>query len=147
MVKDSKVLKDVFPGQPIRFPVESKGRFVPASGKSWLKIYTIKNNPKALDIDDSVLNPGEVKGRTTGSQSSLIPEEKPIQRRGGDLESKMAGGLFVSEPIGWPSFSIAKDMVMLNGMNMPSSKIPTTWHRYRGQTRKVALNSRLKRTK
>ena len=31
VVKDSKVLKDVFSGQPIRFPVEEQGRFAPAS--------------------------------------------------------------------------------------------------------------------
>lgn len=29
VVKDSKVLKDVNPGQPIRFPVEDKPRFEP----------------------------------------------------------------------------------------------------------------------
>ena len=29
IVKDSKVLKDVYPGQPLRFPVEPKGRFKP----------------------------------------------------------------------------------------------------------------------
>ncbi len=29
VVKDSKVLKDVYPGQPLRYPVESKGRFEP----------------------------------------------------------------------------------------------------------------------
>jgi N-acyl-D-aspartate/D-glutamate deacylase len=37
VVNDSKVLKDVYAGQPIRFPVEEKGRFVPASSESWLK--------------------------------------------------------------------------------------------------------------
>jgi len=35
VVKDSKVLKDVNPGQPIRFPVESKGRFKPLSIDGW----------------------------------------------------------------------------------------------------------------
>lgn len=57
VVRDSKVLKDVYAGQPIRFPVEKKGRFVPATGDSWLNTYTIKTNPPTLDIDDSVLNP------------------------------------------------------------------------------------------
>ena len=57
VVSDSKVLKDVYPGQSLRFPVEEKGRFVPAAGKSWLKTYTIKTNPATIDVDDSVLNP------------------------------------------------------------------------------------------
>jgi N-acyl-D-aspartate/D-glutamate deacylase len=35
VVKDSEVLKDVHPGQPIRFPVEEKGRFQPLSLKEW----------------------------------------------------------------------------------------------------------------
>jgi dihydroorotase-like cyclic amidohydrolase len=37
VVKDSKVLKDVNPGQPIRFPVQGKGRFEPLSLESWEK--------------------------------------------------------------------------------------------------------------
>ena len=35
VVKDSKVLKDVNPGQPIRFPVEKKARFKPLSIDGW----------------------------------------------------------------------------------------------------------------
>ena len=35
VVKDSKVLKDVNPGQPIRFPVEKKGRFKALSIDGW----------------------------------------------------------------------------------------------------------------
>ncbi|UCH17420.1 MAG: amidohydrolase family protein [Burkholderiales bacterium] len=35
VVKDSVVLKDVNPGQPIRFPVEAKGRFEPLSREGW----------------------------------------------------------------------------------------------------------------
>ncbi len=68
VVKDSKVLKDVNPGQSIRFPVEKKGRFVPATGESWLKTYTVKTNPPSIDIDDSVLKP----------QSSNFHREKPV---------------------------------------------------------------------
>jgi len=61
VVEDAKVLKDVNPGQPIRFPVEKTGRFVPVTGESWLKTYTIKTNPAAIDLDDSVLNPKQSK--------------------------------------------------------------------------------------
>ena len=103
VVKDSKVLKGVNPGQPIRFPVEDKGRFEPISGEAWKKTYLIKANPATIDIDDSVLNPGEVKGSTTGKQSSLAPMTKPGQ-------DKLAGGLFVREPDGLAAFfSCAKD--------------------------------------
>lgn len=35
VVKDSEVLKDVNPGQPIRFAVEKKGRFKPLSVEAW----------------------------------------------------------------------------------------------------------------
>ncbi len=41
VVKDSKVLPDVFPGQPIRFPPEKKGRHVDATRKAWLGKHTI----------------------------------------------------------------------------------------------------------
>ena len=57
VVRDSEVVKGVYPGQALRFPVEEKGRFVPAAGKTWLKTYTIKTNPPTLDVDDSVLKP------------------------------------------------------------------------------------------
>lgn len=45
VVKDSKVLKDIKTGQPIRFPVEKKGRFVPATKESLLNTLTI-NSPQ-----------------------------------------------------------------------------------------------------
>ena len=35
VVKDSKVQAGVFPGQPIRFPVENKQRFQPLSLENW----------------------------------------------------------------------------------------------------------------
>ncbi len=35
VVKDSKVLKDVFPGQPIRFPVQEKGRYEQITEEDW----------------------------------------------------------------------------------------------------------------
>jgi N-acyl-D-aspartate/D-glutamate deacylase len=41
VVKESKVLKGVTPGQPIRFPVEEKGRFVAATREAWLSKHTI----------------------------------------------------------------------------------------------------------
>ena len=35
VVRDSKVLQEVNPGQPIRFPVEKKARFKPLSKEAW----------------------------------------------------------------------------------------------------------------
>jgi len=98
VVRDSKVLKDVYPGQPIRFPIEETGRFVAATGESWLKTYTIKTNPPTIDIEDSVLNPDEAKGATTGAQSSLAPETRPEQHKVTIAKGESAGGLFVREP-------------------------------------------------
>ncbi len=40
VVKDAEVMK-VWAGQPIRYPVEEKGRFVPATVEQWLKVHTI----------------------------------------------------------------------------------------------------------
>ena len=40
MVVDSQVL-DVKPGQPIRHPVEEKGRYEEVSWSSWLKAHSI----------------------------------------------------------------------------------------------------------
>jgi N-acyl-D-aspartate/D-glutamate deacylase len=41
VVRDSKVLEGVTPGQPIRFPVEDEGRHVPATREAWLEKHTI----------------------------------------------------------------------------------------------------------
>jgi len=43
VVKDSKVLKDVYPGLPIRFPILEVGRFVPVSKESLLETLTISS--------------------------------------------------------------------------------------------------------
>jgi len=51
VVRDSRVLP-VKPGQPIRFPVEAKGRFEPVEVNKWLGEYTI-GMPKAPELDDS----------------------------------------------------------------------------------------------
>ncbi len=44
MVKDSKVLKDAFPSQPLRFPVEEAGRCEPISAESWKEAKLIESN-------------------------------------------------------------------------------------------------------
>ena len=49
VVKDSKVLPDVKPGQQIRFSVESKGKFKPLKIEGWLDKHTIGLNPNLLE--------------------------------------------------------------------------------------------------
>ena len=105
VVKDSKVLKDVNPGQPIRFPVEEKGRFVPVSGESWLKSYTVKTNPPTIDIDDSSVKPKREKpvAQPSNPPSAVKPSTDEKQQQG-SAETKPDGGLFVREPEGLASF-------------------------------------------
>lgn len=43
VVKDSQVLKDVNPGQPIRFEPEARGRFELLSVEAWKLIYTVSS--------------------------------------------------------------------------------------------------------
>ena len=52
VVKDSKVLKGVYPGQPIRYAVQSKGRFKPLVKESYLKAIMGVNY---VDLDDEAL--------------------------------------------------------------------------------------------
>ncbi len=52
VVKKSKFQK-VWAGQPIRFPVEEKGRYEPISAQQWIERYAI-NVP---NIDDSATGP------------------------------------------------------------------------------------------
>jgi hypothetical protein len=40
-VKKHNKATDMFPGKPIRYPVEEKPRHVPATKKQWLKTFTI----------------------------------------------------------------------------------------------------------
>jgi hypothetical protein len=52
VVKESAVLKDVNPGQPIRFPVEAKSRFTPLSLEKWTtKFLVAPVGFNGLDID------------------------------------------------------------------------------------------------
>jgi len=51
VLKKGQVL-DVNPGQPIRYPVESKGRFVPVEVNKWLDDHAIKT-PGVISIDDT----------------------------------------------------------------------------------------------
>jgi N-acyl-D-amino-acid deacylase len=50
-VKDGTVLP-ARPGQPIRFPVQAKGRFQPAGLNKWLGEHTI-NVPDMHQMDDT----------------------------------------------------------------------------------------------
>jgi len=52
VVKESKFQK-VWAGQPIRFPVEAKGRYEPISAEQWIKNFSINVPP----MDDSAVGP------------------------------------------------------------------------------------------
>jgi N-acyl-D-glutamate deacylase len=52
VVRDSKVLAGVKPGQPIRFPVEAKGRFVPVGVNRWINENTVTRRPLP-HVDDT----------------------------------------------------------------------------------------------
>ena len=67
VVKDSKVLKGVTPGQSIRFPIEERGRFVPATKKMWLRQHTIDSSGVAPQDEGR----GE-DGPTAGKETSLV---------------------------------------------------------------------------
>jgi N-acyl-D-aspartate/D-glutamate deacylase len=41
VVRDSKVVKESYPGQSIRFPIEEKGRFEPVGSDAWSSAYEI----------------------------------------------------------------------------------------------------------
>jgi len=53
VVKDSKVLKDIFPGQPIRFPVEDKGRYQKITEKAWKDQNLIETSPLTTETLDN----------------------------------------------------------------------------------------------
>jgi len=54
VVKDSEFQYDVNPGQPMRFPVEEKGRFEPVSEEKWFEDFTYK--AKTMDLHDGALD-------------------------------------------------------------------------------------------
>ncbi|MGR3649010.1 MAG: hypothetical protein ACU0BJ_11335 [Shimia sp.] len=63
VVSDSKVLKDVNPGQAIRYPIEDKGRFEPSNKAQWLKTFTVDTGGARPTLYDDILD----------DQSSLEP--------------------------------------------------------------------------
>jgi len=50
VVKDSEFQQDVFPGQPLRYPVEATGRFEAATAEEWLAGHSL--NAPVLDAHD-----------------------------------------------------------------------------------------------
>jgi len=52
VVKNGEFQK-IWAGQPIRFPVEEKGRFEPASAEKWVKEFSVNT----ISVDDSPVNP------------------------------------------------------------------------------------------
>jgi N-acyl-D-amino-acid deacylase len=56
VVSDSKVLKDVNPGQAIRFPVEDVGRFEPSTKEQWLRTFTVDTGSARPTLYDDILD-------------------------------------------------------------------------------------------
>ncbi|AXI49069.1 aminoacylase (plasmid) [Sulfitobacter sp. SK012] len=56
VVSDSKVLKDVNPGQAIRYPVEEEGRFEPSNKQQWLRTFTIDTGGARPTLYDDILD-------------------------------------------------------------------------------------------
>ena len=52
-VEDSQVLEGVYAGQPIRFPVEKKGRFEPITEADWKRQNLVETSPLRLETLDS----------------------------------------------------------------------------------------------
>nr|WP_319383844.1 amidohydrolase family protein [uncultured Roseibium sp.] len=67
VVKDSKVLKAVFPGEAIRFPVEEQGRFVPASREQIMGILTPDTGSTRPTLIEDI----------TDKEVNLAPAERP----------------------------------------------------------------------
>jgi hypothetical protein len=59
VVKDSEFQKGVWAGQPIRYPVEDKGRFEPASVAKWVDNHSI--NTVGVNIESAGSDGGVVK--------------------------------------------------------------------------------------
>lgn len=74
VVQNSKVLKGVTPGQPIRFDVEEKGRFVAATKEMWLRTFTIDSGGVAPRTSP----PAE--GAPVSEQSSVEPHKRDVDR-------------------------------------------------------------------
>jgi N-acyl-D-aspartate/D-glutamate deacylase len=57
--------QEVWAGQPIRFPAEEKGRFVPVNIEKWVKDFSINTT----SVDDSPVNPKNATATNDGIQS------------------------------------------------------------------------------
>ncbi|MCP4258169.1 MAG: hypothetical protein GY774_11835 [Planctomycetes bacterium] len=67
--KDGKAT-NAFPGQPIRYPVEDKPRFIPATKKQWLKTFT---------IDDGAVKPRKQKNVSINKKAAVDMESVSIE--------------------------------------------------------------------
>lgn len=59
-VENDKVLPDVFAGQPIRFPVEEEGRFVPLDAEIWRKSFLSTDSHEAVEelgVEEIMMEP------------------------------------------------------------------------------------------
>jgi N-acyl-D-amino-acid deacylase len=72
VVKDSEVLANVKPGQPIRFPVEAEGRFEPVDVNRWINEKTISRRP--LPVIDNMGATEALKQKEPQKEGALQPK-------------------------------------------------------------------------
>ena len=85
VVKDSKVL-EVYPGQPIRFPVEDQGRFKALDEKVWRAQFQVEGEYLRINGADSRIgqsSPGREHRRGAEAKSRLALTRQ-LRRRPGD---------------------------------------------------------------
>jgi hypothetical protein len=97
-VKRDNKATNKFPGQPIRYPVEEKGRFVPASQEQWLKTFTIDSSPLApqreqkqnpASTDQSLHKPADL--RLPKLASTVNPTDSPNSPWWSDRRARSLG--------------------------------------------------------
>ena len=98
MVRDSKVVNGVFPGQPIRFAKETAGRFKPLEKKAYLD-----NLLAPVDFADEGLGALSQAGdkAINAGRAHTAPPQQATSIAQQQSRDKSAGNLFLREPEGW----------------------------------------------
>jgi hypothetical protein len=118
-VKDSKVLEDVKPGQPIRFPVEAKGRFEPVDVNRWINENTISRRhlPTVDDMGATeALREEALKEKGPQKEGALNPETGPE-----DLQQRTLTQYARAQSAGTPATSASLDLLAASDMPIPHS--------------------------
>lgn len=114
VVKDSKVLEGVKPGQPIRFPVEAKGRFEPVDVNRWINENTISR--KEFPTVDDMGVTDALKEQAPQKEGTLAPQLRPE-----DLRQRTLTQFARAQLTGTPATSAPLDMLAVSDMPIPHS--------------------------